>query len=118
MAFAESNNLAFIETSALDATGVDEAFRQILTEIYRLMSRKAMTGGPAAAAIPQVPTYLGLSFINSFCFTLLFFILNLVGKENSSGRHSRKKASGGFRRLLLAASRDREQALRSMFLSF
>ena len=31
MAFAESNNLAFIETSALDATGVDEAFRQILT---------------------------------------------------------------------------------------
>jgi len=42
MAFAEANNLAFIETSALDATGVDEAFRQILTEIYRLMSRKAM----------------------------------------------------------------------------
>lgn len=31
MAFAEANNLAFIETSALDATGVDEAFRQILT---------------------------------------------------------------------------------------
>jgi Ras-related protein Rab-11A len=31
MAFAERNNLAFIETSALDATGVDEAFRQILT---------------------------------------------------------------------------------------
>jgi len=31
MAFAETNNLAFIETSALDATGVDEAFRQILT---------------------------------------------------------------------------------------
>lgn len=31
MAFAERNNLAFIETSALDSTGVDEAFRQILT---------------------------------------------------------------------------------------
>ena len=31
MAFAETNNLAFLETSALDATGVDEAFRQILT---------------------------------------------------------------------------------------
>ncbi len=31
MSFAETNNLAFIETSALDATGVDEAFRQILT---------------------------------------------------------------------------------------
>ena len=31
MAFAERNNLAFIETSALDATGVDEAFKSILT---------------------------------------------------------------------------------------
>lgn len=31
MAFAEANNLAFIETSALDSTGVEEAFRQILT---------------------------------------------------------------------------------------
>jgi hypothetical protein len=31
MAFAERNNVAFIETSALDATGVEEAFRQILT---------------------------------------------------------------------------------------
>lgn len=39
MTFAEENQLAFIETSALDSTGVDEAFRQILTEIYRLMSR-------------------------------------------------------------------------------
>ena len=38
MTFAESNNIAFIETSALDATGVEESFRQILTgtipEIY------------------------------------------------------------------------------------
>lgn len=60
MSFAEANNLAFIETSALDATGVDEAFRQILTEIYRLMSRKAMAadaqgggGAVAPAAVPQ-----------------------------------------------------------------
>ena len=60
MQFAESNNLAFIETSALDATGVDEAFRQILTEIYRLMSRKTITTaagtggkGVAAKGVPQ-----------------------------------------------------------------
>mmetsp|Transcript_56585 Transcript_56585/g.99442 ORF Transcript_56585/g.99442 Transcript_56585/m.99442 type:complete len:217 (-) Transcript_56585:255-905(-) len=55
MAFAESNNLAFIETSALDSTGVEEAFRQILTEIYRLISRKTMADAGAAptAAIPQ-----------------------------------------------------------------
>jgi hypothetical protein len=31
VAFAQANNLAFIETSALDSTGVEEAFRQILT---------------------------------------------------------------------------------------
>jgi Ras-related protein Rab-11A len=36
MAFAERNNLAFIETSALDATGVEEAFRQILTGMSKL----------------------------------------------------------------------------------
>lgn len=40
MAFAEQHNLAFIETSALDASGVDTAFQRILTEIYRLMSRR------------------------------------------------------------------------------
>mmetsp|Transcript_21215 Transcript_21215/g.25688 ORF Transcript_21215/g.25688 Transcript_21215/m.25688 type:complete len:213 (-) Transcript_21215:395-1033(-) len=41
-AFAEANNLAFIETSALDSTGVDTAFQKILTEIYQLMSRRVM----------------------------------------------------------------------------
>jgi len=43
MAFAERNGLAFIETSALDATGVDEAFKQILTEIFRLMHQRGAT---------------------------------------------------------------------------
>ena len=53
MAFAEANNLAFVETSALDSTGVDEAFRQILSEIYRLMSRKAIASeGSNGAALP------------------------------------------------------------------
>jgi len=53
MAFAENNNLAFIETSALDASGVEEAFRQILTEIYRLMSRKTIAAdGGTSGSIP------------------------------------------------------------------
>jgi hypothetical protein len=45
MAFAESNNLAFIETSALDSTGVEEAFRQILTGEFaqRERGRKKQT---------------------------------------------------------------------------
>jgi Ras-related protein Rab-11A/Ras-related protein Rab-11B len=61
MAFAETNRLAFIETSALDASGVDDAFRQILTgwfadkynlcylilvaEIHKILSRRIMASG-------------------------------------------------------------------------
>ncbi|KAJ8603015.1 hypothetical protein CTAYLR_001558 [Chrysophaeum taylorii] len=48
MAFAEQHNLAFIETSALDASGVDTAFQNILTEIYRLMNRKQMQADTSA----------------------------------------------------------------------
>mgnify|MGYP003959397829 CR=1 FL=1 len=40
--FAEKNNLNFIETSALDSTNVDLAFQTILTEIYRIVSRKTL----------------------------------------------------------------------------
>ncbi|CAI5734673.1 unnamed protein product [Peronospora destructor] len=54
MAFAEKNNLAFIETSALEATGVDSAFQRILTEIYKLMSRKTIQAEENATA--SLPT--------------------------------------------------------------
>lgn len=56
MAFAENNSLAFIETSALDSTGVEEAFRQILTEIYRLMSRKTIANEGAGSSLPAGQT--------------------------------------------------------------
>ena len=52
MAFAEQHNLAFIETSALDASGVDTAFQRILTEIYRLMSKRNMQAEDAANKMP------------------------------------------------------------------
>lgn len=32
--FAEKNNLAFIETSALDATNVENAFTRIITGLF------------------------------------------------------------------------------------
>ena len=39
--FAEKHGLSFIETSALESTNVEEAFQQILTEIYNI----SKTGG-------------------------------------------------------------------------
>lgn len=39
-AFAERNELSFIETSALDSTNVEVAFRNILEEIYHIVSQK------------------------------------------------------------------------------
>ncbi|KAL2000607.1 hypothetical protein VTN02DRAFT_2850 [Thermoascus thermophilus] len=43
--FASENNLSFIETSALDASNVELAFQNILTEIYRIVSSKALDSG-------------------------------------------------------------------------
>ena len=40
--FSEKNNLSFIETSALDSTNVENAFQNILTEIYRIVSQKQL----------------------------------------------------------------------------
>jgi len=39
-AFAEKHGLSFIETSALDSTNVEVAFRNILEEIYHIVSQK------------------------------------------------------------------------------
>lgn len=43
MQFAEENKLSFIETSALDSTGVDEAFQRTVTEIYHVISRRSIS---------------------------------------------------------------------------
>lgn len=40
--FAERENLYFMETSALQATNVEGAFMTILTEIYRIVSKKTL----------------------------------------------------------------------------
>ena len=58
--FAEDNNLAFIETSAYDATNVDLAFETILLEIYRIVRKNLEAGKydpdrPAPSMIGTVP---------------------------------------------------------------
>mmetsp|Transcript_22218 Transcript_22218/g.51248 ORF Transcript_22218/g.51248 Transcript_22218/m.51248 type:complete len:95 (+) Transcript_22218:634-918(+) len=62
MAFSEQHNLAFIETSALDSSGVDTAFQRILTEIYRLMSRRNMAAEENTA--PSLSTGQTISLTN------------------------------------------------------
>ncbi|CAG8520732.1 5891_t:CDS:2 [Ambispora leptoticha] len=51
-AFAAENNLSFIETSALDASNVELAFQNILTEIYRIVSNKALENNSGDVARP------------------------------------------------------------------
>lgn len=41
--FAEKEGLFFLETSALEATNVESAFYTVLTEIYRIVSKKSLT---------------------------------------------------------------------------
>ena len=42
--FAEDNNLAFIETSAYDATNVDLALETTLIEVYRIVRKNLEAG--------------------------------------------------------------------------
>ncbi|XP_048225913.1 ras-related protein RABA4d isoform X2 [Ricinus communis] len=41
--FAQRENLFFMETSALESTNVETAFLTVLTEIYRVISKKTLT---------------------------------------------------------------------------
>lgn len=47
--FAEKEGLSFIETSALEALNVEKAFQTILSEIYRIISKKSISSDQADA---------------------------------------------------------------------
>ncbi|CAN4103205.1 unnamed protein product [Withania somnifera] len=47
---AEKEALYFMETSALEATNVANAFTEVLTQIYRIVSKKAVEAGDEGAA--------------------------------------------------------------------
>ncbi|KAG8737382.1 Ras- protein Rab-11A [Ceratobasidium sp. 414] len=61
--FSAENGLFFIETSAMDASNVEAAFQNILTEVYRIVSSKALessadpikpSGGETITVTPTV----------------------------------------------------------------
>ncbi|GMH12633.1 hypothetical protein Nepgr_014474 [Nepenthes gracilis] len=52
--FSERESLFFMETSALEATNVEQAFTEVLTQIHRMVSKKAVEAGDGgASAIPS-----------------------------------------------------------------
>ncbi|KAI3912971.1 hypothetical protein MKW92_050294 [Papaver armeniacum] len=55
-AFAERENNFFMETSALESLNVENAFTEVLTQIYRVVSRKALDIGDDPAALPKGQT--------------------------------------------------------------
>ncbi|KAL8108142.1 ras-related protein RABA1f-like [Apium graveolens] len=56
MAFAERENTFFMETSALEALNVESSFTEVLTQIYHVVSRKALDIGDDPAALPKGQT--------------------------------------------------------------
>ncbi|TXG47503.1 hypothetical protein EZV62_026797 [Acer yangbiense] len=54
--FAERENTFFMETSALEATNVEKAFTEVLTQIYHVVSKKALEIGDDPAALPKGQT--------------------------------------------------------------
>jgi Ras-related protein Rab-11A len=55
-AFAERENTFFMETSALESLNVENAFTEVLTQIHRVVSRKALDVGDDPAALPKGQT--------------------------------------------------------------
>ncbi|KAM7522143.1 hypothetical protein LguiA_012045 [Lonicera macranthoides] len=52
---AEKEGLFFLETSALEAYNIEKAFQTVLTEIYSVISKKALAAQEAEAANTTVP---------------------------------------------------------------
>jgi Ras-related protein Rab-11B len=55
--FAKGNKLNFIETSALDSSNVEDAFKNLLSDIYKSMNKRQMqsnltSGGGVPGARP------------------------------------------------------------------
>lgn len=49
--YAKTNTLKFIETSALDSSNVEEAFKGLLTEIFHSMNKRQVQGNNLGRAI-------------------------------------------------------------------
>lgn len=55
-AFAEKERTFFMETSALEALNVEGAFTEVLTQIYHVVSKKALDIGDDPSVLPKGQT--------------------------------------------------------------
>ncbi|KAJ8638846.1 hypothetical protein MRB53_015540 [Persea americana] len=55
-AFAERENSYFMETSALESMNVEDAFTEVLTQIYRVVSKRALEAREDPATLPKGQT--------------------------------------------------------------
>ncbi|CAN6333567.1 unnamed protein product [Urochloa humidicola] len=55
-ALAEKEGLFFLETSAMEAVNVEEAFQTIISEVYGIVNRKALAAKEAAASAAPLPS--------------------------------------------------------------
>ncbi|CBI20230.3 unnamed protein product, partial [Vitis vinifera] len=69
-AFAERENTFFMETSALESMNVENAFTEVLTQIYQVVSRKALDIGDDPAALPKGQT-INMRLMNYFLHNVL-----------------------------------------------
>ncbi|KAK9727179.1 hypothetical protein RND81_05G263800 [Saponaria officinalis] len=61
LALAEKEGLSFLETSALEAVNVEKAFQTILTEIYHIVSKKALAAQEASGNLPGKGTTINVA---------------------------------------------------------
>lgn len=54
--FAEGHGVALMETSALESTNVESAFSMVLSEIHRVVSRKALDADSEGGSAPGIGT--------------------------------------------------------------
>ncbi|KAL9235341.1 hypothetical protein vseg_010105 [Gypsophila vaccaria] len=58
---AETEGLSFLETSALEAVNIEKAFQSTLTEIYHIVSKKALAAQEAASNVPGQGTTINVT---------------------------------------------------------
>uniref|UniRef100_M4ERZ5 Uncharacterized protein n=1 Tax=Brassica campestris TaxID=3711 RepID=M4ERZ5_BRACM len=84
---AEKEGLSFLETSALEASNIEKAFQTILSEIYHIISKKALAAQEAAGNLPGQGTAINISESSVDNKKVMWLDLNLTMLVSKSRRN-------------------------------